>query len=135
MLLNDYTPLFQVEKKLRRIDNITIPEVSYRAAGWGGAAGTLATVLWLALLGPVSGLLPLPGLLRLLLPVLFVAGTAVLVGKAATSQMRYGKELSQLAASWARFLRTPRRQVDFAPWRHPEAPAAVHVEAVVDARR
>lgn len=133
MQLNDYTPLFQVEKKLRRIDNITIPEVTYRQALWGGGAGLLATVVWFTVLGRLVGLLPLPGAVSFLLPVAFIAGIAVFFGKAATSRMRYGKELAQLVSSWVTFRRTPRRQVDFTAWQHPTGSVPVQVNAIVDA--
>lgn len=130
MQLHDYTPLFQVEKKWRRIDNINIPEMSYRAAAWGGAAGVTATVLWFTVLGRVVGLLPLPTLFEFLLPAAFIIGSAWGFGKAATSRMRYGKELSELTRSWVAFRTSPHILVDFLPWK-PDRTQAVLAEAVV----
>lgn len=133
MVLNDYTPLFQVEKKLRRIDNITIPEVSYRAALWGGMSLALATVVWFTMLGPLLSLFNLGGVLSLLLPVVFIAGSAAIGGKLATSKMKYGKELSQLVVSWVRYRTNSRTLVNFKPWK-PEPALDFVVEAVVDVR-
>ena len=130
MQLHDYTPLFQVEKKWRRIDNINIPEMSYRAAAWGGGAGVIAAVLWFTVLGRVIGLLPLPTLVAFLLPTAFIAGSAWGFGKAATSRMKYGKELSQLTRSWMGYRFGPRHIVDFTAWKGNKR-EAVFVEAVV----
>ena len=133
MVLNDYTPLFQVEKKLRRIDNITIPEVSYRSALWGGLSLVVAIIVWFTMLGPLLSLINLNGFLSLLLPVVFIGGMAAIGGKVATSKMKYGKELSQLVVSWVRYRNNPRTLVNFKPWK-PEPPLSVVVEAVVDVR-
>jgi hypothetical protein len=131
--LHDYTSLFQVEKKWRRIDNITIPEISYRAALWGGGAALISSTIWFTLVGRVIGLLPLPGLLTVALPVLFITITSVAMGKAATTRMRYGKELTGLVGSWIKYRRNPKRFIGFIPWSG-DTVTRVEVETIIDTR-
>lgn len=117
MELNDYTQIFDVEKKFRGVNNIRTPEVSYRAVGWGGAALLVSSMVYWFLFKPILGLLPLPVFFQVILAFILILVPALTFGKAATSRMAHDKELVALVRSWVRYRTSPRHYADFAQWR------------------
>lgn len=114
MHARDYTSTFQVEKRFRRIQNIRIPEVTYREAAWGAGTFIVLLTLWLLAIAPLLTLLHVPTPMTALTAVAVLVGGSVVAGKAATSKMRYDKELIALVSSWASYQTSARR---LAGWR------------------
>jgi len=133
MELNDYTPIFDVEKKFRGVNNIRTPEVSYRAVGWGGGALLVSSMVYWFAFKPILGLLPLPLFFQAMMAFLLILLPAIALGKAATSRMAHGKELVELASSWVRYLISPRQYADFSQWK--DSDGEVVAEIVVSPNR
>ena len=129
MELQDYTPIFDVEKKFRGVNNIRTPEVSYRAIFWGGGALVVSSAVYWFLLRPVIGLLPLPTPALIIMGAALVLLPAIIFGKAATSKMAHGKELIDLVSSWATYRFSSQQYSDFRPWKSAEK--TVHIETVI----
>lgn len=117
MQLNDFTSLFQVEKKFRGVSNLRTPEVSYRAAGWGLATLVVTGTFYWFVLRPLLSVLPVPIILQVVVGVVLVLGSTVAIAKMATTRMRHDKELLDLVTSWVRYRTGARRYADFEAWK------------------